>query len=99
MISNDLIKVNEPAEKLQTSEKIIDKLDNTIAILLNGLEQNLTESNKLPMHIVDAIVKLAKIRPNFILDDPKEIERQVAYEIVKETMKITEEKGVFDELG
>ena len=94
MTFDDLIKVNESAEKPQASKKIIDKLDNTITILLDGLEQNLTESNKLPMHIVDAIVKLANIRPKFVIDDTKEIKQQVVRELVKESMKIAEKKGI-----
>lgn len=98
MISNDLIKANEPTEEPQSGKKVMYKIDRTVGLLLDTVEHNVIE-NKNYINAVDAIVKLAKIRPNFIIDDPKENERQVAYEIVKETMKITEEKGVFDELG
>lgn len=99
MTFDDLIKANEPAEKPQSGKEVMYKIDKTVAVLLDAVEHNVIENKKICTNAVDTIVKLAKIRPNFIIDDPKEIERQVAYEIVKETIKIAEEKGIFDELG
>ena len=95
---NDLMKVNQLAEESHSGKKVIEKIDRVVGTLLDTVEHNVIE-NKNCTGVVDAIVKLANIRPKFMIDDPKEIERQVAQEIVKESIKIAEEKGIFDELG
>ena len=97
MMLEEFIKANKSIEKPQTGIKVIDKLDVAVINLIDSLECGIAENNSVPMQTVDAIVKLAKIRHKFMFDDLKEIERQIARELVKEMMNIAEEKGVFDE--
>ena len=99
MTFDDLIKANESAEKPQSGKEVINKIDKTVAVLLDAVEHNVIENKKICTNAVDAIVKLANIRPKFMIEDTKEIKQQVVRELVKESMKIAEKKGIFDELG
>lgn len=95
---NDLIKTNEATEKPQSEKKIIEKIDRLVGTLLDTVEHNVIE-DKSYIKAVDAIVKLADIRPKFMIDDTKEIKQQVINKMVGEAIKVMEKKGIFDELG